>query len=102
MTAISKKHIWLLFFVLSMLSCGIIQAQMPAHPRILLLSGEEEVIRKNMEAEPAWAKVHQVILTECDQIITLPSLERIQTGRRLLSVSREALRRIFYLSYAYP
>ena len=74
---------------------------LPQHPRILLLQGEEAIIRKNIESEPVWAKVHRAILNECNQIIAQPPLERILTGRRLLSVSREAIRRIFYLSYAY-
>jgi len=74
---------------------------LPPHPRILLLQGEEQQIKANIAADPAWAKMHQVIMNECDKIIALPELERIQEGRRLLAVSREALRRIFYLSYAY-
>ena len=38
---------------------------------------------------------------ESNKIIPLPTLERIQIGRRLLDKSRECLRRIFFLSYAY-
>ena len=78
-----------------------LQSGMPTHPRILLLQGEEETIRKNIASEPVWAKVHQAILDECNQIVSLPPLQRIVTGRRLLDVSREAIRRIFYLSYSY-
>ena len=93
-----------------LLSPSIVQAQlkylhevkeMPPHPRILLLQGEERQIKANIEAEPSWAKVHQVIVNECDRIITLPEVTRQLEGRRLLGVSREALLRIFYLSYAY-
>ena len=39
--------------------------------------------------------------TEGGRIVKLPLNERIKIGRRLLSVSRENLRRIFILSYAY-
>jgi hypothetical protein len=45
--------------------------------------------------------MHDAILKECDNIIALPPVERIQIGRRLLDKSREALRRIFHLSYAW-
>ncbi|NJK98999.1 MAG: hypothetical protein HC905_32465 [Bacteroidales bacterium] len=45
--------------------------------------------------------MHDVILAECDKIVDMQPVERIQIGRRLLDKSREALRRIFYLSYAY-
>lgn len=75
--------------------------QVPAHPRIMLLKGEEKGIQKNVANDKNWAKIHQTILTECDKIIGLEPLKRIQIGRRLLDKSREALRRIFYLSYAY-
>lgn len=71
------------------------------HPRIMLLKGEEAVIQKAVSASPVWGKMHQAILDESDKIIELPPVERIQIGRRLLDKSREALRRIFHLSYAY-
>jgi len=71
------------------------------HPRIMLLKGEEAAIKKSIKAVPEWNKMHQAIIDECDKIIPLPPIERIQIGRRLLDKSREALRRIFYLSYAY-
>jgi hypothetical protein len=45
--------------------------------------------------------MHEAILTECNNILNLPPVERIQIGRRLLDKSREALRRIFHLSYAW-
>ena len=98
--------IWILF--LSITLCVHAQwkylpekKELPAHPRIMLLAGEEQRIKDLIATDAVWAKVHQTILDECDKIVTLPELQRIQTGRRLLSVSREALRRIFYLSYAY-
>ena len=71
------------------------------HPRILLLNGEERQIEQSIANSPVWAKMHQTILKECDRMIDLPPIERIQIGRRLLDKSREALRRIFQLSYAY-
>ncbi|MFN3378029.1 MAG: heparinase II/III family protein [Runella zeae] len=73
----------------------------PNHPRIMLLKGEEKGIQKNIQNDPSWAKIHGVIIQECENMLTLAPLERIQIGRRLLDKSREALRRIFYLSYAY-
>lgn len=76
-------------------------ANVPGHPRILLLNGEEKAVQKTIDADPAWQNVHRAILTECANIGKAAPLERIQTGRRLLSVSREALRRIFFLSYAW-
>ena len=73
----------------------------PPHPRILMLAGEEQQIKTNMDADPAWRSIHQSIIEACDILIEVPVSERMLEGRRLLGVSREALRRIFYLSYAY-
>ena len=105
-----NKLFRVVFPVVLLLAPVVVQAQlkylqnvkeMPPHPRILLFQGEEQQIKSNIEAEPAWAKMHQAIMNESDRIITLPEVERRLEGRRLLGVSREALRRIFYLSYAY-
>ena len=71
------------------------------HPRILMMKGEENAVKQIIAADKTWNNVHQAILAECDNIITVAPLERIKIGRRLLSTSREALRRIFYLSYAW-
>ncbi|MEZ0538965.1 heparinase II/III domain-containing protein [Fibrella arboris] len=75
--------------------------KVPAHPRILLLKGEEQTIQKTINADPTWAKMHQAILAEADALLNAPMPERTLIGRRLLSVSRESLRRIFILSYAW-
>lgn len=71
------------------------------HPRILLLKGEERLIEQSIANSLVWKKMHETILKECDSMIGLQPVERIQIGRRLLDKSREALRRIFHLSYAW-
>jgi len=71
------------------------------HPRILLLNGEETLIRQSVASSQTWKKMHEAILISCDKLLLLPPVERIQIGRRLLGKSREALRRIFQLSYAW-
>lgn len=71
------------------------------HPRILLPAGEENEIHQQIANSEVWAKMHQTIIDESEQILQLDPLERKQIGRRLLGTSREYLRRIFYLSYAY-
>jgi len=76
-------------------------ANFTGHPRILLLKGEENVLKKTISGDKIWGKMQQAILDESDRILSLPPVERIQIGRRLLDKSREALRRLFFLSYAY-
>ncbi|MDO5650461.1 MAG: hypothetical protein Q4G11_07635 [Gallicola sp.] len=59
------------------------------------------MIQQSVTADPTLKKVHDIILSEGDKMIALPLLERKLDGKRLLAVSREAIRRIFYLSYAW-
>ena len=74
---------------------------LPPHPRILLFKGEENGLKKTISADPVWTKMQQAIINESDNLISVAPIERIQIGRRLLDKSREALRRLFFLSYAY-
>ncbi len=71
------------------------------HPRILLLEGEEQQIRDLINSDETWKKMHLAILEKSTEFLGKPTLERVMVGRRLLGTSREALKRIFYLSYAY-
>ena len=71
------------------------------HPRLLLPKGAEKKLLKQINRDAVWKEIHTATLREADRIITLPVSERIKTGMRLLAVSRENLRRIFILSYAY-
>lgn len=89
---------------------GVLQAQdrkevdlatLPSHPRLLLLKGEERIIQSAIANNVVWSKMNEAILNEAEAMISLPLLQRIQIGRRLLDKSRECIRRVFYLSYAY-
>ncbi len=71
------------------------------HPKILLLEGEEQQISDLIQTDETWDKIHNVILDESNNLVGEAVLERKMIGRRLLGTSREALRRIFYLSYSY-
>ncbi|MGQ9620863.1 MAG: heparinase II/III domain-containing protein, partial [Bacteroidales bacterium] len=93
------------FMILSVTSCAkdnnIPVGQVPDHPRILLLKGEESIVRKNIDSDIRWKVISDMIINECNVILGKPPVERVLIGRRLLDKSREALKRIFYLSYAY-
>ena len=71
------------------------------HPRLFFLKNEEIQIKKKIASEKILSDVHQLILTESNRIISLPVLTRNQVGRRILHTSREAIRRILYLSYTF-
>ena len=71
------------------------------HPRLFFLSTDEGTLKDKLQSNTRLNQVHQLILTECGKMISLPVQQRVLTGKRLLSVSREAIRRIAFLSYGY-
>jgi hypothetical protein len=95
-----------LFWGISITACAQIEnkannTDLSPHPRILLTEGEEVAIKQTISSDPVWMSTHQHIIDECDKLLLKPPVERILIGRRLLDKSREALRRVFYLSYAW-
>lgn len=71
------------------------------HPRLLLNDLELKTFRKQLNDSAFLTKVSQTILTASDKYLKTKPLEYELKGIRLLDVSREALKRIFYLSYSY-
>lgn len=82
-------------------SPDVLKSLKQGHPRLLLLKGEEQLIIDQTKKHKQWNTIHQGILAECDKIIDQLPVKRIKIGRRLLDKSRECLRRVFQLSYAY-
>ena len=66
-----------------------------------MFRGDEAGIKKTITSNQTLTKLQNAILAESDKLISVAPIERIQIGRRLLDKSREALRRLFFLSYAY-
>ena len=94
---ISIRRLLLIFFVL-LWTTAPTRAQEPVpHPRLLMLSGEETAIRK----DGVFAHADSVIVAFSDAVLDEPPVTRTFIGRRLLGTSREALKRIFWLSYTY-
>ena len=88
-----RRLILLLSFVLPLWAA----AQPAAHPRLLLPAGEEPRIA----AGSLLARPDSVIRAFSDSVLDLPPVERTMVGRRLLHTSREALKRIFWLSWTW-
>jgi Heparinase II/III-like protein len=76
-------------------------AKIPNHPRILWLNEQQQSIKSRVSSDSTLQSVHQIILKECNSLLTIPVAERVLKGRRLLEVSSESFRRIFFLSYAW-
>ena len=71
------------------------------HPRLLLFEEEEQSLIQSIQADSIWHLFHQRTIEACDRLLPLPPLEKVKIGKRMLATSREALYRIFMLSYAY-
>ncbi len=71
------------------------------HPRLFLKKEDFASMKNNLKKNSVAKNISDNLIVETDKILKLPPLERKQVGRRLLMVSRESLRRILYLSYAY-
>jgi hypothetical protein len=80
---------------------SIESTKIPAHPRLLWFEHDISPLLLEISKDENWSYIHRVILAESDKMIPLPTLERIQIGKRLLDKSRECLKRVFYLSYSY-
>lgn len=94
----------LLLFGGSYLSCATIipDYSTPTHHPMLLLTEARLAAMKQQVAEaPTLQAVHAKLMSDAEQMLAVKPVERVMTGRRLLHVSREALRRISYLAYAW-
>lgn len=93
----------LIYLLLGVLMCGAAMAknEIGGHPRILLKSNEEQAIQRLISKDIKMKSIHEHILHCADGILSTQPVVRKKTGKRLLAVSREALKRIYYLSYAY-
>lgn len=98
----------LLFFTFYFLHQSPVKAQekigitmTQAHPRLLLLKGEEKVIQSKIKDNPFLRRIHNFIILKCDAFLDTPVLSYELIGKRLLKVSRTAYMRIYYLSYAW-
>ena len=71
------------------------------HPILLLKEGEEDKIELLIQKYPQMSLAHKYIIDYADKCLDMKPVERVLNGKRLLKISREALTRIYYLSYAY-
>lgn len=67
-------------------------------PKIVLTDRQLREIRKAVKKDPAVKAYYDYLYRNAEHILSLPALERKLEGRRLLTVSRDALSRIGILS----
>lgn len=71
------------------------------HPRLLLTKADEAAVRASVKKDAFWQQVDSLLMNAANDALTMPMPQRIVIGRRLLDVSRETLRRVLLLGYAY-
>lgn len=71
------------------------------HPRVIFTGEEFAAIAAATSANPALKTMHEAIVAQANKTVGSADLERVLTGKRLLSVSRDAEKRILYCAYAY-
>lgn len=71
---------------------------LPSHPRLLASPSDWIRIRKQIQSDPASARIYSTLQKKAAFFLKTPLLERKQTGRRLLHISRQALERISILA----
>jgi len=76
-------------------------AEIPPHPRLLVTESDWKKLPARMEAQPEVAAVIKACKARADIALKAPNLTYELTGRRMLSVSREAVERILDLSTAW-
>ncbi|MEM1358311.1 MAG: heparinase II/III family protein [Bacteroidota bacterium] len=80
---------------------GIQELLLLDRPQLLFREGELMTLRQQVMEDPFLKLAYAGLLHHAEEILTLPMLTRKMTGRRLLSVSRESLRRNGLLGMAY-
>jgi hypothetical protein len=76
-------------------------SKIASHPRLLMSKKDEAKVRKVIKSNEELEKIHNLIISKSNEMLSMPTLTYKKTGKRLLAVSREALQRSFYLSYSY-
>ncbi|MBW6537104.1 MAG: heparinase II/III-family protein [Mariniphaga sp.] len=72
-----------------------------SQPRLVLNAQTERNLRNKLKTDPVVQNMYKAIQLNAAEIQNEPLLERIKTGRRLLSVSREMLYRMNMLGMVY-
>lgn len=72
-----------------------------SQPRLVLNSSTEKMLRQKLKTDLVIRNMYEAIRLNAGKVMEEPLLERIQTGRRLLSVSREMLYRMNMLGMVY-
>jgi hypothetical protein len=71
------------------------------HPSLLVNDRQFQTILANIESDPFFKAISEAIIKDADTFVGRKPVERVMTGRRLLSVSRDCVNRLVCLGMAY-
>ena len=90
-----------LFVSVSAFAQDVDYSKLAPHPRLLINKGDIAAMRAFRDHSENAQYVNDMIVNEAIRFLSTSSAVRKLEGRRLLQVSGEVLKRVFYLSYAY-
>ena len=71
------------------------------HPRLLMLPEDEARLREELATNATKKALFALVRKSADEVLGQPPVVRQQEGKRLLGVSREALRRVLALAFVW-
>jgi hypothetical protein len=79
--------------------CAVIKTV--SHPRLILKAGEESKITTLIAQSPAFAKIHNFILAECDKMLSQPAWVYVMDEYGYMADVGPIVKRMLYLCYGY-
>ena len=79
----------------------VLKEPLSPHPRLFLSDRQLPEVMEKIKKTENLSVLHKEAIQQADKLLKEEPLRRKKTGRRLLSVSRAALKRIMILSWAY-
>lgn len=95
------KSLYLLIFTIAWLTLPQSLLAEPEHPRLLVTAADWKNLPTRMETDPRVKKIISATIARADLTLKKPVLTYEREGRRILSVSRDAIERVLDLSTAW-
>ncbi|NLK41689.1 MAG: heparinase, partial [Planctomycetes bacterium] len=85
---------------LEQVAAAIQRADQPP-PTLLINARQEQIVQTHLQSDPFFNALADAIIQRADRYVGGKPVQRVMTGRRLLSVSRECLTRLSVLAAAF-
>ncbi len=92
-------HLTCFVFVWMLAAAGL--GATPKHPRLLVTEEDWKNLPARIKADPKVEKITSTVIARADRTLKEPVIKYERQGRRILTVSREAIQRVLDLSMAW-